>query len=99
MKFICRKHNQFYLASQTQLIQAQSILSKTQPISHGTQTQLSQKNFENKKAYQLAKSQPIKKPNQFFQKPNQFHMALKPNSVRKKLKTKKSLPISKKPTN
>ena len=49
MEFICRKPNQFYLASQTQLIQTLSILSKTQPISHGTQTQLSQKKFENEK--------------------------------------------------
>ena len=55
--------------------------------------------WKQKKAYQLAKTQPIKKPNQFFLKPNQFHMAPKPNSVRKILKTKKSLPISKKPTN
>ena len=45
--------------------------------------------LKTKKAYQLAKTQPIKKPNQFFIKPNQFHMAPKPNSVRKFLKTKK----------
>ena len=49
MEFICRKPNQFYLAPKTQLIQTQSILSKPQPISHGTQTQLSQKIFENQK--------------------------------------------------
>ena len=52
----------------------QPILWKTQPFSHGTQTQLVLKKFEYKKANQLAKTQPISKPNRFFQKPNLFQI-------------------------
>ena len=86
MEFICQTPNE----------KANQFFQKPNQFQNPTHPE---KNWNQKKANQLAKTQPIPKPNQFFQKPNQFHMAPEPNSSWKKLKSKKGQPISKNPTN